>query len=138
MKISAGVIITNIDDSKILLGHITGSEYWSIPKGVIDPGENPFEACVREVKEETGLILNAVYLEDLGVFDYLKNKMLYLFKCTQFKILPLIDTMKCTSYFEKNGKLFPELDDFKFVEISELEKYTSKNMFKTLSNALSN
>jgi mutator protein MutT len=32
---------------------------WSLPSGAIDPGETPSEAIVREVREETGLIVEA-------------------------------------------------------------------------------
>lgn len=31
--------------------------YWSIPGGHIDFGEDPLTACVREIKEETGLVV---------------------------------------------------------------------------------
>ena len=33
----------------------------SLPSGMIDPGESPVEAAVREFKEETGLTLGKVY-----------------------------------------------------------------------------
>ena len=29
--------------------------YWDFPKGEVEPGEQPFEAAIREVKEETSL-----------------------------------------------------------------------------------
>ena len=28
---------------------------WDFPKGVVEPGEDPFDAAVREVEEETGI-----------------------------------------------------------------------------------
>lgn len=34
-----------------------GSLDWSTPGGVIDPGESPIEALTREVREETGLVV---------------------------------------------------------------------------------
>ena len=40
-KISAGLILT--DGSKILLCHSTGNDFYDIPKGEIDFGENPLE-----------------------------------------------------------------------------------------------
>ena len=34
---------------------------WSIPKGVIEPGESPQEAAVREFREETGFAVAGQY-----------------------------------------------------------------------------
>ena len=55
---TVGVVI--LDGNKVLLvrhgekaGHITGS--YGTPGGRIDPGERVIDACVRELKEETGL-----------------------------------------------------------------------------------
>lgn len=43
----------------ILLVHQTyrGNTLWTFPGGGIEPGERPEETAVREVKEETGLIV---------------------------------------------------------------------------------
>lgn len=41
-------------------------EAWSLPAGMIEPNESPKEAIVREVLEETGLIVEPVKI--LGVF----------------------------------------------------------------------
>jgi 8-oxo-dGTP diphosphatase len=40
-------------------GHEPGKGLWSIPGGRIEPGESDEEALVREVREETGLIVAA-------------------------------------------------------------------------------
>jgi len=39
---------------------------WDLPAGAVDPGETPAQAIVREVREETGLIVEPTAV--LGVF----------------------------------------------------------------------
>lgn len=41
---------------RVILGRYPGSETWAIPGGVIDPGEHPADAAVRECYEETGVL----------------------------------------------------------------------------------
>jgi 8-oxo-dGTP diphosphatase len=40
------------------------------PGGKLDPGETPAEAAVREVAEETGILVDPSVLEPRGVLDY--------------------------------------------------------------------
>ena len=48
-------------------GHAPAIGEWSIPGGTMEVGETVREAVVREVREETGLVVEAGEL--LGVFD---------------------------------------------------------------------
>lgn len=48
--------VTIDDHGRVILGRYAGSESWTIPGGVIDPGEQPADAAVRECFEETGII----------------------------------------------------------------------------------
>ena len=41
---------------------------WSLPGGFIEQGENPEEACLRELKEETGIVGNIEKL--IGIYPY--------------------------------------------------------------------
>lgn len=55
LRVAAYAVITD-DQGRILLPH--WSEYahsgWTMPGGGLDPGEDPADAAVREVLEETG------------------------------------------------------------------------------------
>ena len=51
---------------RILLLRQRDDSIWSTPGGVIEPDETPADAVVREVREETGLVVRPVRI--LGVF----------------------------------------------------------------------
>ncbi|MGG7465500.1 MULTISPECIES: NUDIX hydrolase [unclassified Plantibacter] len=62
IRVAAYAVI--VDDRGMLLSHWNEGGYsgWTLPGGGIDPGEDPADAAVREVFEETGF---AAELEDL-------------------------------------------------------------------------
>ncbi|MFZ1258800.1 MAG: NUDIX hydrolase [Candidatus Saccharimonas sp.] len=57
MSSSAVAIYTANDEVVVVKAHY--KNYWSFPGGVIDKGETPLEAAVREVSEEVGVSLQA-------------------------------------------------------------------------------
>jgi len=54
-------------DGAILLHRREDTELWSIPGGAMEAGESIGETVVREVKEETGLVVEPVSI--LGVYS---------------------------------------------------------------------
>jgi 8-oxo-dGTP diphosphatase len=51
--------------------HNDGS--WNVPGGGIEKGEEPRQAAVREVQEETGLTIDAMKLTDIGNYQHLAS-----------------------------------------------------------------
>ena len=71
-KVSAGLLMYRVRDGhlEVLLVHPGGpffarkdEGYWSIPKGQLDDGEEPFAAAQREFEEETGLTPEGPFIE---------------------------------------------------------------------------
>ena len=54
-----GAVVTDGQGRLLMIkrGHEPGAGLWSIPGGRIDPGETDAEALVREMLEETGLVV---------------------------------------------------------------------------------
>lgn len=65
IQISAGLVI--IQNGTVLLGHPTGQKWWgtySIPKGMVEEGEDLMTAAIRETREEMGITIDRVDIED--------------------------------------------------------------------------
>lgn len=119
-EISSGIIIIN-KNNQILACRPFGKNdgRFDIPKGHIENGETPYQAAIRETFEETGLDMSNIELIDLGLFKYIKNKDLYLFKC-EYNIEDL-SKLNCTTYFEIKGNKFPEVDSYEWINIEDVE-----------------
>jgi bis(5'-nucleosidyl)-tetraphosphatase len=53
--LSAGVVVVRQHDSSWLYLLLRAYNYWDFPKGIVEQEEEPLQAAVREVAEETGL-----------------------------------------------------------------------------------
>lgn len=67
---SAGLLI--IQNNKILLAHPTNAPWYgsyTIPKGKIENGESYLEAALRETKEEIGIVIDAIDVNENNYYQ---------------------------------------------------------------------
>lgn len=65
--LSIGATAAVLDGDRLLLTRRSDNGEWCLPGGGMDPGERPAETAVREVLEETGLVVRVTDL--LGVYS---------------------------------------------------------------------
>ncbi|MDE1920571.1 MAG: NUDIX domain-containing protein [Candidatus Omnitrophica bacterium] len=95
---SAGGVVLNARGMVLVINQNKNS--WSLPKGHIEPGEEPLDAAVREIMEESG-VADLEFLKILGTYgrykigkniqdDKLEWKLLifFLFKTGQNELKP--------------------------------------------------
>lgn len=54
-RMSAGVVVVRSVDRKLRFLLLRSYRNWDFPKGMVEPGEEPIDAALREVREETTL-----------------------------------------------------------------------------------
>lgn len=76
LRSAGGIIFRKSDDAvEIALIATKGRTAWTLPKGIIDKGEDPEGTAVREIEEETGLVGKIVdFLGEKSYWFYLKEE----------------------------------------------------------------
>ena len=129
-KISAGILLFRRLDGglEFYLGHPGGpffkkkdAGWWSIPKGLVEEGEDPVDAALREFEEETGISLNKKDLVPLGEVKQKGGKVVHAWACEWTKKEDPPSQPSNTFEMEwppKSGKKaeFPELDRTAFFD----------------------
>ena len=123
-KVSAGLLLvrSSARGPEFLLAHPGGPFFtrkddgaWTIPKGLVEPGEDPFAAACREFCEETGQPCPDGPFESLGTIQLASGKIVH-----AWAVLGDCDANGCKSnLFELEWpkgsgktKSYPELDRF--------------------------
>lgn len=108
--LSAGAVIVRRFDDRYRYLLLRAYDYWDFPKGIVEPGEDPLAAAIRETEEETtlrGLVFRWGH-EFIETEPYGKNKIAryYFAESPQGEVfLPVTEEL---------GK--PEHDEFRWME----------------------
>jgi 8-oxo-dGTP pyrophosphatase MutT (NUDIX family) len=136
--VSCGIVLLD-PHGRGLLAHATETSHWDIPKGHGEEGEAPHVTALREMVEETALVIDAGRLKDLGLFVYRRDKDLHLFAARAHDDELDLTRCVCTSMFPRrsDGKLIPEMDAYRWAAPDEVERYASRSLTRLFQTTLS-
>lgn len=111
-RFSAGVVVVHVPaDAAIQYLLLRAYKNWDFPKGLVEPGEQPLDAALREVREETTLE-NLLFdwgtdFMDTGPYNKGKISRYYLARSAQTEV-----------YLPVNPELgFPEHQESRWVDL---------------------
>jgi ADP-ribose pyrophosphatase YjhB (NUDIX family) len=123
-RVTAAVVIIN-RQGDILGCHGTGKPHESgfdFPKGLVEENETDIYGALIELREETGIELDANSLIDAGVHKHNKEKDIHLFIYRTDK-MPDINLLVCRSFFSVGEKEYPEVDFFEIIPKTDRRKF---------------
>ena len=94
---------------EILLCHRRDLDLWNSPGGRVEAGESPWEAVVREVREETGVEADVVRLASVS-WKPRRSELVFQFVCR------IVGGELCTT---------KESDDFQYFPLDDLPEHLS-------------
>lgn len=137
--LSSIYLIIKNDNGKILLQRRQGTKLWpgflALPAGHIDEGEDPYEAAIREAKEELDIKITKNDISDAFVVMR-KNKSLMPYYDVYFQIsnyignIKIAEPLKCSELVWKDINNLPnDMIDF---EISAINNYLNGIKFSCI------
>lgn len=139
MKKTAGIFLVK-NDGSILVGHPTNhdKDFFSIPKGGVDDGEELIDAAIRETFEETNVdISNFIVMHTLEARKHLNGKkILYPYVLLEKENPFYFDDfdIKCNSNVPLNQGGFPEMDGFKWLSFDDARRYLNQTQIDCIDD----
>jgi len=127
---SAGAVVFRRDEKGVeFLLLRKGADYWDLPKGNIDDGEEELQTAKREITEETGL-------DEVKILPNFKEKISYFYKRNGQTIYKEV-TFFLAETDRKEVKISKEHDDFGWFRAEEaLTKVKSKDIIRKADSFL--
>ncbi len=143
-KVSAGILLYRFRDGEIevFIGHQGGPTYegrefgsWTVPKGLVDKGEDMFEAAKREFKEETGFEVSGDFIPLPPVTQPRDGKVIHIWAvegdCDPSKAKSNTFTVEWPPGSGQRQE-YPEVDRYDWIEIEEGKKRLGKGQVPIL------
>ena len=115
----AGALI--IFKGRVLIFHEDAKPYWDLPKGKMEDGETPWDTALREVWEETNIVLDKDNVRLLGEFKVLPSGTISLYK-TELK-----DSPKLEAHMELLDDVTPPVE-FKWILPEHVKQYLKEDL----------
>lgn len=111
-----------------MLVHPTYKDYWDIPGGFVEPGETPYEACVRELEEELAIrpAIGRLLVADWAPTKRDGDKILFIFDGGH-----LSDAQHAAITFQD-----AELSRYQYVDAADIPQFTVSRLVQRLTAAL--
>jgi predicted NUDIX family NTP pyrophosphohydrolase len=130
VRTSAGILLYRAsgDGLEVFIGHMGGPFWrrrprsWSIPKGELETGEDPFDAARREFAEEIGVPAPDVEYVELGQFRQASGKQVIVFAAEASTDLAWVRSTTVSMELPRgSGRFveFPEIDHARWVPVAE-------------------
>ena len=114
-RVSSGGVIfrkTSTNGFEIALVAVKHGSIWCLPKGIVEKGESPEEASVREVKEETGLSGRVIgKIGNISYWYFIKEENTKCRKTVHFYLLEYLGGSTLDHNWEVDNAVWVSLDE---------------------------
>ena len=141
---SAGILLYRWGQAslEVFIGHMGGPFWarkqdgaWSIPKGLVEGGEELLATAIREFEEEIGVAAPAIDYRLLGDYRYSSGKVVTIFVGeSDLEVDELHSEPITVEWPRGTGRMhtFPEIDEVRWVSVGEARTMLVKGQVPAL------